>query len=304
MCGQTEVVLNNDPGPTNEFYFGVIDLFFKAPAVVLEHSPYINDANYANNELVVDFSSAVACDFASESWKKGTIIVSTTAKCGVSSDDDQCYFKVEDVVKSDDGKSAIVKGRPQARDECTEGGEAHWGRYKPKKDTNATTSNTGFPSPNGSYHGFSKSSSNAAWPTTVSYSFTTKSFGSDGLFTLYTSTLAPTGTSHSYSSRPTVSTTAFPASNTPGLHFSDSAISTSLGKDASSDSHPFLTTSFQNSASQTLQSSVSSSTGIPSPDAPDDGNKGFGDEPPVCKAPVDAKYNLPTACTGQFFDLD
>lgn len=67
MYAQSEVVLNNDPGPINEFYFGVIDLFFKDPAVVLEHSSYINDANYANNELVVDFSSSVACDFASES---------------------------------------------------------------------------------------------------------------------------------------------------------------------------------------------------------------------------------------------
>lgn len=37
----------------------------------------------------------------------------------------------------------------------------------------ATTSNTGFPSSNGFYHGLSTSSSNAAWPTIVSHSFTT-----------------------------------------------------------------------------------------------------------------------------------
>ena len=100
---------------------------------MLEHSDYVQNAQYSGNQLAVDFTSALACDFAKESWPKGTIIVSSTAGCRVRSDDDQCYFKVEDTVKSDDGKSIIVKGYPQARDECTEGGEAHWGRYKPER---------------------------------------------------------------------------------------------------------------------------------------------------------------------------
>lgn len=30
----------------------------------------------------------------------------------------------------------------------------------------------------------------------------------------------------------------------------------------------------------------------------------FGDEMSICKAPVDTKYNLPTACIGEYFDLD
>ncbi|KAG9189244.1 hypothetical protein G6011_06112 [Alternaria panax] len=112
---------------TNEFYFGVIDLLFKAPAVVLEHSNYVREAQYSNNQLAVDFTSVFACDFAKQSWLKGTIIFSSTAGCRVRSDDDQCYFKLEETIKSEDGKSIIVKGYPQARDECTEGGEAHWG---------------------------------------------------------------------------------------------------------------------------------------------------------------------------------
>lgn len=193
------------PEPTNEFYYGVIDLLFKAPAVVLEHSDYFQKARYSDNQLFVDFTSAFACDFAKQSWPKGTIIVSSTAGCKARSDDDQCYFKVEDTIKSEDGKSIIIKGYPQARDECTEGGEAHWGRYKPEK-------NGSVKQPNG----------------TATYS---------------NSTSSPTP-------RPS------PSGNP-------------------------LTNSTDTGDSKFDQDIISD-----------------------CKAPVDTKYNLPTTCTGQYFDLD
>ncbi|KAL6709941.1 hypothetical protein ACN47E_000726 [Coniothyrium glycines] len=337
--------------PSNEFYFGVIDLEFKAPAVVLEHSSYIKNAKYANNELSVDFSTALACDFASESWKKGTIIVTASANCKVSSDDDQCYFKVDEVVKSSDGKTAVVKGRPQARDECTEGGEAHWGRYKPEKQKNATSSVSGFPSATKSYPGFSSTSSGAPHPTGYTlttagsetiYVSSTKSFGHDGVFTVHTNTLRPSKTDDFHGSHPTISPAPHSSVEQPtGYTLTTSGTETiyissteSFGDDGlftvhTSTIHATATDDFQGShpthsaephddedsvhSSATISSGVHSSETahsiLPSSTSgvefPDEGDRPFKiDEPNVCEAPVDTKYNLPTTCLGEFFDLD
>ncbi|KAI8932265.1 hypothetical protein NX059_010466 [Plenodomus lindquistii] len=205
---------NGEAQPSKTFYFGIIDLLFKAPAVVLEQSAYINNAAYSNNQLVVDFTSAVACDFAKTSWTKGTIIVSSSAGCKKSSDDDQCYFEVEDIVKSDDGKSITVKGKPQSQNECTEGGEASWGMYRPSTSNGGSIVNQ--PGSNG----------------TTGYNGTTGSKGTAG-------------------------------------------------------------------------SSGNNTTGGGFPNTNSTGNgTNFGDELTTCQAPVDTKYNLPTACVGEYFDLD
>ncbi|KAF2844233.1 hypothetical protein T440DRAFT_410610, partial [Plenodomus tracheiphilus IPT5] len=120
--------------PANEFYFGIIDLIFHAPAVILEHSSHIDKIEYTHNKLVIEFGSTYARDLAKESWPEGTIIVSNTADCKASSDDDQCYFKVNEVINADEEDAIIVFGNPQTRDESTKGGEARWGRYKPDKN--------------------------------------------------------------------------------------------------------------------------------------------------------------------------
>jgi len=218
--------------PSKTFYFGVIDLFFKAPAVVLEQSAYISQATYANDKLVVDFSSTVACDFAKTSWTKGMVIVSSTAGCKKSADDDQCYFQVDDIVKSDDGKSIIVKGTPQSQDECTHGGEAQWGMYRPSVGNNGNV------------------------VTQPGKNTTTGSNGS---------------------------------SNGGSPVFSAIISDASSGPTATMSSVPF-------------SSGFPSATGFPNATS-NDTNK-FGDELSTCKAPMDTKYNLPTACTGEYFDID
>jgi hypothetical protein len=49
---------------------------------------------------------------------------------------------------------------------------------------------------------------------------------------------------------------------------------------------------------------IPTASGFPSTNFTDDGSNKFGDEISECKAPVDTRYNLPTACIGEFFDLD
>lgn len=155
------------------------------------------------------------------------IIVSSSAECKKSSDDDQCYFKVDDLVKSEDGKSIIVKGTPQTQDECTEGGEAQWGMYRPTVGNGGNAVNS--PGQNGA------AGSNGTW--------------SGGNSSSSRPVLGPTGTSSSIS--PMATSSGFPSTNSTG-----------------------------------------------------NGNNAFGDELSSCTAPVDTKYNLPTACTGEYFDLD
>ncbi|KAH7381443.1 hypothetical protein DE146DRAFT_286217 [Phaeosphaeria sp. MPI-PUGE-AT-0046c] len=222
---------NGKPQPSKTFYFGVIDLLFKAPAVVLEQSAYISNTVYSGNQLTIDFTSAVACDFAQGSWAKGTIIVSSSAGCKKSSDDDQCYFEIDDLVKSDDGKSIIVKGTPQSQSDCTEGGKATWGMYRPSVGNGGSTVTQ--PGKNGT----------AGWNTP----------GSNGT----------TGTGGS-------------------------------------------TGSGSNSGSGGVSVGGNNSTiggGFPGMNSTSNGTK-FGDDMSTCVAPVDTKYNLPTACIGEYFDLD
>ncbi|KAF1921341.1 hypothetical protein BDU57DRAFT_46632 [Ampelomyces quisqualis] len=206
---------NGEPHPSKTFYFGILDLQFKAPAVVLEQSAYISNAAYSSNELVIDFTSAVACDFAKTSWTKGTIIVSSSAECKEASDDDQCYFEIEDLIKSDDGKSITVKGKPQSQSDCTEGGEANWGMYRPSVSNGGNIVTQ--PGENGT------------------------STGPPG----YNGATGPNGSSGGGN-----------------------------GTDGSNTN------------------------------STDSGTSGFGDELSTCRAPIDTKYNLPTACVGEYFDLD
>jgi hypothetical protein len=182
---------------------------------VLEQSAYISNAAYSNNQLVIDFTSAVACDFAKTSWSKGTIIVSSSAACKQSSDMTQCYFEVDDVVKSSDGKSVTVTGTVQSQSDCTEGGEANWGMYRPSVGNGGNY--VSQPGNNG----------------TAGYNGTT---GSNGNF--------------------------------PG------AGNGTIGG------------------------------GIPNTNSTSNGTNNFGDELSTCRAPVDTKYGLPTACVGEYFDLD
>jgi len=223
---------NGDAQPSKTFYFGVIDLDFKAPAVVLGKSAYVSQASYANNKLVVDFSSTVACDFAKTSWTKGMIIVSSTTGCKKSTDDDQCYFEVDDIVKSDDGKSVIIKGTPKSQDECTHGGEAQWGMYRPSVGNNGNV---------------------------VTQPGKNTTTGSNG------------------------------PSNGGSPVFSAIISDASAGPTASLSSGPF-------------SSGIPTASGLPN--ATDNESNKFGDDLSTCKAPMDTKYNLPTACTGEYFDID
>ncbi|CAN9275031.1 unnamed protein product [Alternaria alternata] len=278
--------------PTNEFYFGVIDLLFKAPAVVLEQSDYVQNAQY------------------SESWPKGTIIVSSTAGCRVRSDDDQCYFKVEDTVKSDDGKSIIVKGYPQARDECTEGGEAHWGRYKPEKNgsnkqPNSTASYSGFPSSTSSYHGLSTTHASSSVSTGSAFSDVFPSPGIGPSYSSYISSLTSTGVMSQDPTQPTESASELVSSSPSFAGTSSDPLSS-----AHPSPTPFGSSAFLSSSSE-LESWTSAPTSAPTPsgtsltNSTEDGNNKFNqDIISDCKAPVDTKYGLPTTCTGQYFDLN
>ncbi|KAH7371073.1 hypothetical protein BKA66DRAFT_189557 [Pyrenochaeta sp. MPI-SDFR-AT-0127] len=308
----------NNAKPTNEFYFGVIDLLFKAPAVVLEHSSYVRKARYSSNELVVDFSSAYACDFAKESWPRGTIIVSSTAGCKASSDDDQCYFRVEDIIKSDDGKSIVIKGYPQARDDCTEGGEAHWGRYKPKK---GGASDGNQPGGTSSYRGFPTSSPSASGLTlsgTGTYNPSTPTPSKSSDLSLLTPSASDSSSRSDISiTRTTAKSTASEIRSPSGTHTSSGVLFPSetlslSGIHSLSQTHFQSGTGFQSHSpkpsatdfSDNSHSSMPTSSGTPNQDSVDDGDKAFGDEDPTCHAPADTKYNLPTACPGEFFDLD
>ncbi|ORX94109.1 hypothetical protein BCR34DRAFT_620235 [Clohesyomyces aquaticus] len=114
---------NDFTKPSKTLCFGIINLLFKAPAVVLEHSSYVAKMEYRDDQLSIEFSSASSCEFAMTSWTKGMIIVSSSTTCKNFSDDDQCYFKVVELVKPKDGKTIILTVTPIAQDECMEGGE-------------------------------------------------------------------------------------------------------------------------------------------------------------------------------------
>ncbi|KAF1838777.1 hypothetical protein BDW02DRAFT_576041 [Decorospora gaudefroyi] len=295
--------------PSNEFYFGVIDLLFKGNAVVLEHSNYIRKSQYSNNQLTIDFTSAFACDFAKESWSEGTILVSSTAGCSVQPDDEQCYFKVEDTIKSEDGKSIVVKGYPQARDECTEGGEAHWGRYKPEKNgspkqSNGTASYSGFPSSASSYRGSSTPYASSSASTGAASSDVGGSSGTGSSFASYMSSLMSTGTMSHGSTHPTDSASSEFASSSSWMVAPSHTLSSGHAMPTSSGSDAHVSAFPGSNSSTTAPTSAPIPSGLPSTNSTDDSDDKFGDNISDCKAPTDTKYNLPTACLGQYFDLD
>lgn len=116
-----------------------------------------------------------------------------------------------------------MKGKPQSQSDCTEGGEANWGMYRPSVGNGGNYVNQ--PGKNGTVGGFN-------------------------------GTIGPSGGSGSSGSLP-------------------GAGNSTIGG------------GFPNTNSTTGNNAT-----------------GFGDELSACHAPVDTKYGLPTACVGEYFDLD
>lgn len=91
-----------------------IDVAFKHPTVVLDHSNFVGNISCTNNTLLAEFSDQSGYDKAVTSWpKKSTLILVTSASgCGTdeSRDDDNGYFVTTSVSFTPSSQSVLAEG--------------------------------------------------------------------------------------------------------------------------------------------------------------------------------------------------
>lgn len=119
------------------------------------------------------------------------------------------------------------------------------------------------------------------------------------------SSLVSTGTTSQGSAHPTESTSSeLLSSDSWAVGPSGSVLSSGQPSPTPFGSSVFVSSSSQFESWISAPTSTPTPSGIPLTNSTDDGNKFNQDIISDCKAPVDTKYNLPTTCTGKYFDLD